>query len=133
VTVSASNEYLAKVASLHERWETEVRGPLAAFALSHPSRGVQEMAVELDTHVEWVLVRGASLIREVLEHRNHQEMRKLVWDHYRQAQGLSRTCTPRSLRTRAQRCVPRRRAGSLGARVDKPGGHQVSEGNRRGR
>ena len=88
VTVSASNEYLAKVASLHERWETEVRGPLAAFALSHPSRGVQEMAVELDTHVEWVLVRGASLIREVLEHRNHQEMRKLVWDHYRQAQGL---------------------------------------------
>jgi hypothetical protein len=88
ITVNASVQYLEKIAALRKRWEEQIRDLLAAFALSHPSGGVQQMAVELDTHVDWVLTRGVSLVRDVLSDRDHEQMRELVWDHYRWAQAL---------------------------------------------
>lgn len=45
-------------------------------------------AVELDTHVEWVLIRGLSLIKDVLGHGDFREMQDLVWSPYRDAQRL---------------------------------------------
>jgi hypothetical protein len=88
IIVNASAEYLEKIADLRKRWEEEIRDPLAAFALSHPRRDVQEMAVELDTHVEWVLTRGAALAVTVLAHRDHEQMGEAVWEHYIRAQTL---------------------------------------------
>jgi hypothetical protein len=88
LTVSASEQMLRDVADLRARWEATARIPLAAFALSHPSPGVRELATKLDVHVEWVLIRGASLVGDVLQSRDWREVQAMVWSHYRDAQRL---------------------------------------------
>jgi hypothetical protein len=88
LAVNASPESLQELVDLRRRWDDTLRVPLAAFALSHPSPEVRDRATRLDVHVEWVLIRGVSLVRDVLAHRDFREMQELVWRHYRDAQRL---------------------------------------------
>ena len=88
LAVNAGEESLRELGELRARWEATVRVPLAAFALSHPERRVRDLATELDVHVEWVLIRGVSLARDVLSHRDFRPVQEMVWSHYRDAQRL---------------------------------------------
>jgi hypothetical protein len=66
MTFSVTEGYLEDVVAMYGRWQEHMRDPLIAFGLAHPSPDVHAKTVELDTHVEWVLIRGAALIRDVL-------------------------------------------------------------------
>jgi hypothetical protein len=88
LAVNASEDLLQDLQNYRVRWETALRDPMATFALAHPSPGVRDLATRLDVHVEWVLVRGVSLVRDVLQGRDWSEMEALVRSHYEDAQRI---------------------------------------------
>lgn len=85
LAINASELSLPELNALRLRWENELRNPLAAFALSHPSPEVRELGTRLDVDLEWVLARGASLVSAVLASRDFQPMHDLVSKYHSDA------------------------------------------------
>jgi hypothetical protein len=67
----------------------ELRDPLAAFALSHPSPTVLELAGRFDIAVDNAIIQTGWLLRDVLEHRDLEEQRGVALRKHDEARRLA--------------------------------------------
>jgi hypothetical protein len=67
----------------------ELRDPLAAFALSHPSPKVLDLAGQFDVAVDNAIIQTGWLLRDVLEHAGAREQRDVAREKHDEARRIA--------------------------------------------